>query len=241
MQEEKMKRNVILMFLVSFVVAGLSGCILSSDPTPESPVTLNDSEVIDDGTCLNEGDCPHSAEEEASSENTVSTIPSGAVTFAWTWYAGGAYGKPCHAHFGPKNDAYRQSCGGDNRRWELILQGDSNLVLYDCSYYPRRWIWNSGTNGYPFDALLMQDDGNLVIYPAGCPIVDYYHGLRLCQTYTPAYWASQTYKKPIWPNTKFLLQYDGNLVIYSNQTAIWATMTNGGRRSYCNGGGCRLY
>ena len=36
-----MKRNVILMFLVSLVVAVLTGCILSSDPSPTSDITLN--------------------------------------------------------------------------------------------------------------------------------------------------------------------------------------------------------
>ena len=37
-KEETMKRNVILMFLVSLMIAGLSGCLVSQ--TPKSPVTL---------------------------------------------------------------------------------------------------------------------------------------------------------------------------------------------------------
>ena len=39
-EEDTMKRNVIFMFLISVMVAGISGCILSTNPNPATPITL---------------------------------------------------------------------------------------------------------------------------------------------------------------------------------------------------------
>ncbi len=39
-EEDTMKRNVIIIFLISVMVAGISGCILSTNPNPATPITL---------------------------------------------------------------------------------------------------------------------------------------------------------------------------------------------------------
>jgi hypothetical protein len=41
------------------------------------------------------------------------------------------------------------------------MQGDGNLVLYDYAGHPR---WASGTDGHHGARLVLQCDGNLVIY-----------------------------------------------------------------------------
>jgi hypothetical protein len=46
----------------------------------------------------------------------------------------------------------------------FVMQGDGNLVLYDTSMRP---IWYSGTHGHHGATLGVQDDGNVVIYGGG--------------------------------------------------------------------------
>jgi hypothetical protein len=58
----------------------------------------------------------------------------------------------------------------------LIMQTDGNLVLYDTSNQAR---WASGTSNHPGAYLNMQDDGNVVVYPAGA-------------VYNNALWATNT-------------------------------------------------
>lgn len=51
----------------------------------------------------------------------------------------------------------------------FVVQGDSNLVVYDNTI-PRPY-WNSGTQGRGGNVLVMQNDGNLVLYnPQGQPV-----------------------------------------------------------------------
>lgn len=95
-----------------------------------------------------------------------------------------------------------QSLYTANRFYELRLQEDGNLVLYS----PNRAIWASGTNGRKIDKLVVQGDGNVVLYDAS--------------------W------KPIWSSTtsatdanRLVLQSDGNTVIYGIQAPRWATNT----------------
>jgi hypothetical protein len=79
-----------------------------------------------------------------------------------------------------------------NGAYELVMQGDGNLVLYSTT----RATWNSGTSGHP-DVLytVMQGDGNLVIYKQG--------GIAI--------WNSGTQGNP---GAFLAMQSDGNLVIY---------------------------
>jgi len=92
------------------------------------------------------------------------------------------------------------------RGYELIMQGDGNLVLYDgavtcatsCSGDA---LWNSGTDGDDGASVTMQADGNLVVY---------YNGTAVWNSNTAGFAGA------------FLkVQDDSNLVIYDGSTAIW--------------------
>lgn len=88
-------------------------------------------------------------------------------------------------------------------RFELLYQGDGNLVLSAGS----QALWHSGSHGTSPGRVMMQHDGHLVVYNAqGEPV-----------------WASGTAGHVgAWLN----LQNDGNLVIYSsNGQPVWATNT----------------
>lgn len=92
---------------------------------------------------------------------------------------------------------------GDGR-FQLIMQGDGNLVLYQLS--PRRALWATNTSGGGNWAVL-QTDGNLVVYTAG----------------GKALWGSATDRKSV---RDLVMQNDGNLVIYQTDgRALWASNT----------------
>ena len=85
----------------------------------------------------------------------------------------------------------------------LRVQDDGNLVLYQ-NFKP---LWSTGTYGNPGAKLVMQTDGNLVLYSSnGTPL-----------------WNAGTNGN----NNAYLnLQTDGNLVLYSsNGTPLWNTGT----------------
>lgn len=89
-----------------------------------------------------------------------------------------------------------------NHQYQLVLQRDGNLVLYDKRRHP---LWASNTNGQRVEKCIMQRDGNLVLYHRnGQPV-----------------WASNTIGKP---GSYLLIQNDGNMVIYQPQP-VWASNT----------------
>jgi hypothetical protein len=53
-----------------------------------------------------------------------------------------------------------------SRGYDLVMQTDGNLVLYDWWLNPPYGtaIWNSGTYGNPGAVMKFQTDGNLVVY-----------------------------------------------------------------------------
>ncbi len=92
-----------------------------------------------------------------------------------------------------------------DRRFQLNHQNDGNVVLYG----PNGTLWATNTLGNT-NNLVMQCDGNLVLYGNGSPSV---------------HWASNTGGGG---SPKLVLQNDGNLVMYSNTGAVkWATNTGG--------------
>ena len=95
----------------------------------------------------------------------------------------------------------KASCGG---RVTFAHQGDGNVVVYDGG----RAVWSTGTHGRATDALVMQGDGNMVLYaPGGRPI-----------------WSTSTHGRP---NTVLAVQDDGNVVLYApGGRAVWSTGTN---------------
>ncbi|HEY6459836.1 MAG TPA: hypothetical protein VIY73_06780, partial [Polyangiaceae bacterium] len=95
------------------------------------------------------------------------------------------------------------SCDG---RFDLVLQGDGNLVLYE-SGTP---LWSSNTAGTAASVATMQDDGNFVLYESG--------GVAL--------WSSGTGGTGC--GTYVTVQNDGNLVAYgTGGTPLWASNTGG--------------
>jgi hypothetical protein len=94
------------------------------------------------------------------------------------------------------------SCDG---RFQLSYQGDGNLVLYQGGSA----LWASGTNGHGGDRVIMQEDGNLVIYKSnGNPV-----------------WASGTAGTSN-RYANLAVQNDGNVVIYRSGGGVaWASNT----------------
>ena len=86
-------------------------------------------------------------------------------------------------------------------QYELTLQGDGNLVIYQHLHAAK---WSTRTNGTPANRLVMQGDGNLVLYgPTG-----------------KVYWATMTQHKG---GNRVVMQSDGNLVIYDGiNRAVWS-------------------
>jgi len=83
-----------------------------------------------------------------------------------------------------------------NGNFQLVLQPDGNLVLYQVS--PTLALWSSQTAGQPSYVLTMQPDGNLVLYDNATP--------------PNALWSSQTFGHG---GAYLILQDDGNLVVYT--------------------------
>jgi hypothetical protein len=97
----------------------------------------------------------------------------------------------------------RTSCDG---RVTLAHQADGNVVVYDAARGGRA-VWSTGTHGRATTGLIMQGDGNFVLY----------NGAR-------ALWASGTHGRP---GSSLAVQDDGNVVIYApGPRAVWSTQTN---------------
>jgi RHS repeat-associated protein len=99
----------------------------------------------------------------------------------------------------------------ESGRYELKLQSDGNLALYDLSTSPATLLWASGTGGQPVAYATTQTDGNFVLYgPSG-----------------NAVWATDTNQSSPAPQLPgfyvMTVQDDGNLVLMH---PMWASNTN---------------
>ncbi|MGE3342579.1 MAG: matrixin family metalloprotease [Vicinamibacterales bacterium] len=93
-----------------------------------------------------------------------------------------------------------QSITSPNGRYQLVYQGDGNLVLYDQS--TRQALWWTGTAGAGGQAVL-QTDGNFVVYDAALAPL----------------WFTGTAGNP---DSFLAVQSDGNLVLYSQaRRVLW--------------------
>lgn len=96
-------------------------------------------------------------------------------------------------------DDSRFSCDG---RFQLVMQGDGNLVLY---YIGVQALWSSDTYGTGASRAVMEPGGSFNVY-------DDAGGLWF-STFTSG------------TDTFFAVQDDGNLVIYEGSTPLWASNT----------------
>jgi hypothetical protein len=89
-----------------------------------------------------------------------------------------------------------------NGRYQLILQPDGNLVLYDLQngHQP---IWASDTNDESANAAVLQDDGNFVLYGLPDPV-----------------WATGTDGQG---PCSLTLRDDGTLVIAPIPASVWTS------------------
>ena len=96
-----------------------------------------------------------------------------------------------------------QPIRSSNGRYALVYQGDGNLVLSG----PAGPLWASSTGGRSVGAVIMRDNGNLVIQGSDSADV----------------WESATDSNP---GSRLVVQDDGNVVIYRpDGAAVWATDT----------------
>jgi hypothetical protein len=101
-----------------------------------------------------------------------------------------------------------QYLSSQNGMYELRLQADGNLVIYQVTSSTRP-IWSTGTNGAGSNVYLgVQGDGNLVLY-------------AMTEGIPQAIWASGS-NRP----ADLYMQNDGNLVMYaSGHSPAWASGT----------------
>ena len=96
-----------------------------------------------------------------------------------------------------------QSISSRSGRYRFVYQSDGNLVLYDGNAA----LWASHTRGRPLGVVIMQGDGNLVIYTRGGKPI----------------WQSNTWRDA---GSRLVVQDDGNVVIYRpDGRPVWATNT----------------
>lgn len=92
-----------------------------------------------------------------------------------------------------------QTLSSPNGTYSLIMESTGDLVVDQGATQ----IWDSNTSGNPNDYLVLQNDGNLVIYTSA--------GSAIWSTYTSGTVASY-----------LAMQNDGNLVIYGPSGATWS-------------------
>ena len=97
-----------------------------------------------------------------------------------------------------------ESVSSPNGRYQLTLQHDGNLVLYDTDGFLA--LWDSRTVGQSDRTLIMQPDGNLVLY-------------ELPVTPFDALWHSHTYD---WPGAFLTMRDDGTMTIgHTDGRVLW--------------------
>ncbi|OJJ15403.1 hypothetical protein BKI52_38975 [marine bacterium AO1-C] len=89
----------------------------------------------------------------------------------------------------------------NNGHYQLIYQKDGNLVLSKTA--DKTQLWASKTTDKASDKVVMQADGNLVMYEGATQV-----------------WASNTAGHP---NAYLTIQMDGEAIIYHEETPVWST------------------
>src|SRR6056297_2900757 len=102
-----------------------------------------------------------------------------------------------------------------NGRYEVAVQHDGNVVIYDTNDTNKKAIWSTHTGGRtPANYwLCMQSDQNIVLYKEGEPSPQ------------NALWSSKTRNTNV-KNIVLSLQNDGNLVGFGDGKQFWASQTS---------------
>lgn len=118
-----------------------------------------------------------------------------AVKAVWAsnTYQSGEHCDPQSKMFGGEKLNRGYALYSTNRKYQLILQDDGNLVLYRVPSQP---LWASGTDGLAIKHAIMQTDGNFVLY-------DYAGNAK---------WSTNTQGHR---GAFLVVQCDGNVVIYA--------------------------
>lgn len=138
-------------------------------------------------------------------------------------FRGVPYSKMAAGFMLPVMDAYESNLPhSPNLKYYLTHQWDGNVVLYRSS--GRKALWASNTTGGEkrVRKLLMQGDGNFVLYWMDANIGAY--SPTSMDGFHPR-WSTNTHGNP---GAFLALQDDGNLVIYTanNTRALWASGTH---------------
>lgn len=127
----------------------------------------------------------------------------------------------------------------DALTYNLIMQTDGNLVLYDLTSAPTA-RFSTGTSGNPGAKAVLQDDRNLVIYSAtgtalwssgtACSSMTAFTAPDNTTSFPDINTATLTgghYLQSSDRVYKLAMQTDGNLVLYQGSTVKFQTATNG--------------
>ncbi|PXW25155.1 UNVERIFIED_CONTAM: D-mannose binding lectin [Williamsia faeni] len=106
-----------------------------------------------------------------------------------------------------------QNLKSPNGQYELLLQEDSNIVLYQLFASNKKATWASNTGGSGGNLLVMQSDGNLVLYKASLGPI--WQGEQV--------WATDTAGAVDDAGGTAELRDDGHLVVHTGNVAHWAT------------------
>ncbi|GAA5157885.1 hypothetical protein GCM10023321_36790 [Pseudonocardia eucalypti] len=104
-----------------------------------------------------------------------------------------------------------------------VMQGDGNLVVVNAANQP---VWHAGTAPNQGAWLGVQDDGNLVIYSSGKVPLWSRHMIigRMDPNRTLA---ADQFVRSANQRYRFIMQRDGNLVLYKGAQALWNAQTTG--------------
>ena len=183
----------------------------------------------------------------AAAATGIGLTPFGIETAGAATASAGSAGSYLYAGQTLQQGQYLTSSNG---QYQLIMQGDGNLVEYMQGHA----LWNSGTSGHAGAYAVMQGDGNLVVYQGSTPLWNAGTGGHLTGNYYLAVqsdanvvvyapggsplWATHTVSDSLWANTtltagqyltssngqyRLIMQGDGNLVEYNAAGApLWA-------------------
>jgi surface antigen len=122
---------------------------------------------------------------------------------------------------------WASNTGGNSGAW-VAMQQDGNLVIYSASGSP---LWASDTGGTAGRSLSIQIDVNLVIYAPGGQATwaswATNHTLAIDETLKPNELLLSSDRR-----FTFVMQGDGNLVLYREGVARWASNTAGNPGAY---------